>query len=322
MVVIIPPPVQSINAYSLSPLTAAMNGTIQHGFYDGTYARYGDPIVSFTVHDRPEFHGISHYELRITLDSEGSLDPFLIIDDRTPELDAVWYVQSTEFDQTLPVEPGQVVEYPHENFTLWQAHMQVADVPISAVSWDNGCGDLAETVWSAYHPYDPHDPQDQIISMGINWTDPSTQSGFWGPANIKANLSELEWSAETRILQSWLPPPPVVARLNAAAAKQSGFFQKWTWQPRLAPAGAEVELGGYYDWTSPRWPTGYPDEARSTVERADVGASKLTPREKVERVNRPWQTGFSKSSLFSFQIEAPWKTCPTGEASYYSSKKE
>ncbi|KAL8811734.1 MAG: hypothetical protein Q9223_002695 [Gallowayella weberi] len=301
MVIINPTAIQNINAYSVSPLTAEMNRTIQHGFYDGTYARYGDPIVSLTVHDRPEFHGISHYDLRITLDREGSLNPFLIIDEKTPELDAVWYVESTEFDRSYQTEPGEVIEYPNENFTLWQAHMQVADVPISAVSWDVGCGDLAELVSDAYHPYDPHDPQDQIFSMGINWTDPSTRSGFWGPAYIKANLSELEWSAEARITQSWLPPPPVVARLNAAAARRSGFFQRWSWQPRLAPAGAEVELAGYYDWTSPRWPTGYPDEARSTVERVGVRASKLKPREKIGRVNRGSRQTFRSRACSRFK---------------------
>ncbi|KAL9598880.1 MAG: hypothetical protein Q9219_004220 [cf. Caloplaca sp. 3 TL-2023] len=75
MVIITPPPVQGLNAYSISPLTAEMNTTVRHGLYDGTYACYGDPIVSLTIHDRPEFYGISHYDLRITLDSEGSLDP-------------------------------------------------------------------------------------------------------------------------------------------------------------------------------------------------------------------------------------------------------
>lgn len=71
------------------PLTPEMERTVQHDFCNGTYARYGDPQVTITIHDRPEFHHRSQYDIRILLDSEGMEDAFVVIDGRTPELDAV-----------------------------------------------------------------------------------------------------------------------------------------------------------------------------------------------------------------------------------------
>lgn len=78
-----------LNAYSTSPLTLDMTRTVQHGFYDGASARFDNPPVVVNVHDRPEFHGLSHYDIRIALDNEGEKDVFILVDERTFELDAV-----------------------------------------------------------------------------------------------------------------------------------------------------------------------------------------------------------------------------------------
>ena len=87
---------ETMNAYATSPLTEAMIKTLQHGIYNGSQARFGNPSLEVAMHDRSDFHGISHYELCNILDREGSLDHFLVIDAQTPENDAVWYVPDTE----------------------------------------------------------------------------------------------------------------------------------------------------------------------------------------------------------------------------------
>ena len=90
--------VDALEAYSTAPLTLEMNRTVQHGFYNGTYARFGDPQVTVTIHDRPKFHGKSHYDLRNLLDSEGMEDGFIVVDETTPDLDALWYVLPTGYE--------------------------------------------------------------------------------------------------------------------------------------------------------------------------------------------------------------------------------
>ena len=87
----------AISAYSTTLLTDAMARTVQHGFYDGTDARFGNPQYVVEIHDRPEFHGISHYDLRHLLDAEGETDAFIVIDQHTQDNDAVWYVADTEY---------------------------------------------------------------------------------------------------------------------------------------------------------------------------------------------------------------------------------
>lgn len=81
---------QVLNAYSTVPLTQSIINTTQHSFYDDTSARFGSPEVVVAIHNRTEFHGISHYHLRVALDAVGALSPFVVLDDTIPELDAVW----------------------------------------------------------------------------------------------------------------------------------------------------------------------------------------------------------------------------------------
>ncbi|KAL8751614.1 MAG: hypothetical protein Q9199_006290 [Rusavskia elegans] len=82
---------QVLNAYSTASLTQSIINTTQHSFYDDTSARFGSPEVVVAIHNRTEFHGISHYDLRGALDAVGALSPFVVLDDTTPELDAVCY---------------------------------------------------------------------------------------------------------------------------------------------------------------------------------------------------------------------------------------
>ena len=254
---------QTLNAYSTSPLTSEMARTVQHGFYDGTIARYGNPVIVVNIHDRPELHGISHYDIRNVLDGEGQLDPFLIVDDRTPDLDAVWYVTTTQeckynSDPTHFAHPP--ITYPDEEFVLWQAHIRTSDVPIDAVSWDVGCGSMEEAVQNRYDPYDPHSPQENIIRSNIDWADPKTAASMWGFVYLKANWSEVEWSTDPNDRKGILPRPPVVVRLTADAARESGLLQQWSPKQEVPPTGEEVALIAKYDWASPLWPTGYPDD--------------------------------------------------------------
>ncbi|KAL8686228.1 MAG: hypothetical protein Q9218_007253 [Villophora microphyllina] len=140
----------ALTAYSTTPLTSEMTRTIQHGIYDGTLARYDNQQVTLTIRDRPDFYGTSHYDIRIIFNSEGQKDPFLIIDSRTPELNTAWYVESTDFDNLHNAQDWRgrdpPITYPNENFTLWQGHMHIPDIPISVVSWNAACSDLVEAV--------------------------------------------------------------------------------------------------------------------------------------------------------------------------------
>ena len=163
---------ENIDAYTTAPLTQAMVRTVHHGFYDGSYARFGEPQYIATIHDRPEYHGLSHYDLRNLLDAEGKTDQFIIIDNNTPENNAVWYVETTTICKFYSNETRiETVTYSKKNFTLWQAYLRVSNVLSSAASWSVGCSDIVETVTGYYYPYDPHDPQNEIISLRINWTD-------------------------------------------------------------------------------------------------------------------------------------------------------
>ena len=271
---------KTLNAYSTVPLTAEIVKTIQHGFYDGTYARYDNPQVLVDIHDRPDFHGKSHYDIRVALDNEGVLDPIIIADERTPHLDAVWYLEDTanckiDSDPSL-FKPGeQPVRYPGEDFVLWQAYMKTADAPSNWATWDVVCGDMQETLaGSSNWPYDPHNTHYKPLDLGVDWKDLNFVSAFWGPAYLRANWTEVEWSTDPDDRRIIPHPPPVVARLTAEAATANGLLQQWAPMEVIGPAGQEVDhLIAWYDWASPKWPTGYPDDlARPGLAASAFGA--------------------------------------------------
>ena len=266
MVVINPRTPSTINAYSTSPLMDLITSTVQHGIYDGSRERFDDSMLQVTIHDRPEFHGLSHYEIRKLLDGEDSPDPFLIVDTHTPSTDAVWYVPDSakcksNSDPSKFPPAFRPIKYPDEDFILWQAHMRVSDVPIKSASWSVGCGDIIEVLLNNYPRYDPHDPQDEIIRMeDIDWTNREKQVKMWGYVHLKAKWSEVEWSRDPDDRSSIAPRRPVVARLTSEAAGEAGLLPVWTPKQQIASLGEEVPLIAYYDWNSPLWPTGYPND--------------------------------------------------------------
>ncbi|KAI4221802.1 MAG: hypothetical protein L6R36_006636 [Xanthoria steineri] len=264
-----------------------MNRTVQHGFYNGTYARFGDPQVTITIHDRPEFHGKSHYDLRNLLDSEGMDDDFIVVDETTPDLDALWYVLSTGYSklQAKTEKPGDVVHYPDEDFTLWHVHVRTPDLPSNVFGWREGCHPLSRALAQNdyLNPYDPHDPQDRLLRSNIDWTNPEITGSVWGPADITAiSGTEVEWSTDKAICQQTaVKTATECARLTAEAARRSGLLQSWVYAGRIIPPGGEVYMQAPYDTKSPVWPTGYPDDHTSRV--GSAGGPRIRPAARPSR---------------------------------------
>ena len=56
-------PVQ-LNAYSTVPLSLNVSATVQQDFALGSCARFGNPIVTISIQNRPDFYGASPYTMR------------------------------------------------------------------------------------------------------------------------------------------------------------------------------------------------------------------------------------------------------------------
>lgn len=126
-----------INAYSTIPLNQDVTTTVFRGIYDGNLGRFGNSMMALPIHDRAEFHGLSHYKIRQQLDREGVTDIIALIDERTGDSGAIWYVDTTENSKWTTEqlkEDGQApVAYPGEDFALFQIRMRISDLPVSAI---------------------------------------------------------------------------------------------------------------------------------------------------------------------------------------------
>lgn len=269
--VVFPPacPPTVLNAYSNIPLQANLSSTIRREFDIGAFARFRDPSVTLTIHDRPDFYHQSSLAVREILDREGHTDGFVLIDANVtkpgpsirreePFSTALWWVTSRadsedytrEFTEDSHSPP---ITYPGEAFVLWRVRVLTQDLPIQWINWDIDNTDLTEDISQTF-PYDPHDDQVDAYTLGLNFSNKAEADGFYIGPYIEANYSEVEISRDMEQRRRFLPLPSCVVRLTQAAATEAGLISGWTASYGDIPQpGDVVRLQQDYDWDSPKW---------------------------------------------------------------------
>lgn len=189
--VVFPPvcPPRVLNAYSNFPLQGNLSSTIKWEFDTGAMARFPDPAVSLTIHNRPDFHNKTSLAIREILDGEYQKSGFVLIDvnvtkpgpkhpRREPFKTALWWVTSRRESDvyTSWYDDGNYppIRYPGEAFVLWQVRVLTQDLPIEWVNWDIFNIDVPEVIGKVY-PYDSHDPQVDAYTLGLDFLN-KTQS--------------------------------------------------------------------------------------------------------------------------------------------------
>ena len=245
-------------AYPTVPLSQSVAASVSRDFEIGSFARFGNPGVTISIQDRPDFHGVSHYSIREKLDLESLLNDFVIIDDRTADSHAVWYVTSTEDSR---VKTASAIEYDNppithegEDFTLWQARFLTQDLPIQWACFFAAVRDLEDDIPKYNHPYDPHNPQDDPFTLGLDFSKKEDARMFIPQAYLKAGYDEINWSTDINLRRTISPIPPAVVRLTAEAARESGLLSEWMPARRIPREGDTISTQASYDWDSPIWP--------------------------------------------------------------------
>ena len=261
-----------LNAYSTVPLAQSVTTSIQHDFAIGSFARFGNPVVTISIQDRPDFHGASHYSMREKLDLEGFLEQFLIIDDRTADSHALWYVETTEVskDHASMAMGGDNPPITHEGeaFPLYLARILTQDIPIQWASFEAGVSDIEDDIEQYNYPYDSHNLQEEPFTLGLDFSRREDVRGFLIEANIKAAFEEIGWSTDTGLRRQILPVPPVVVRLTEQAAGEAGLLSVWRPAQRIPQRGETVSMTAPYDWDSPRWAQGGTSVAKKRRRRS------------------------------------------------------
>ncbi|KAI4222340.1 MAG: hypothetical protein L6R36_006225 [Xanthoria steineri] len=218
MVIFTPPCAPIVlNAYSTVPLLPELRTSVLHDYNIGSFARFHQPESVISIHDRPDFHGLSHLEIRIRLDSENKKDKLAIIDETTAESHAL-YPNHGEADIGEEVESFGPHYDPHNpqeppsGFGLdWTKREEVNPLPELLLIASPG-----EWVWS-------DDPR----------------------ARREANPFPHYFS----------PDPPAAVKLTARAASEAGLVAGWMpWLYGKPARGQRVEMRQQVDWYSPKWP--------------------------------------------------------------------
>ncbi|KAI4178457.1 MAG: hypothetical protein L6R41_008381 [Letrouitia leprolyta] len=259
MVVFAPPcPPAVIDAYSTVPLLPEVRTSVLHDFNIGSFARFHQPRSVISIHDRPEFYGLSQLDIRLRLDRENRAGPFVIIDETTAESHALWWVTTTEECDFWTKEwyPAPIT-YPGEEITLWHLHIMTQVLPWEYGELTGGDASIAEDVAGDRAPYDPHDPQEPPFGHGSHWDEKETAEEFLPEPLIIASPGEWEWTDDPQARREtrFSPVPRAAVRLTSEAAKEAGLIASWfRWNQEKPEAEQHVEMHQKVDWDSPKWP--------------------------------------------------------------------
>ncbi|KAL8822782.1 MAG: hypothetical protein Q9191_006490 [Dirinaria sp. TL-2023a] len=253
-------PPQIVNAYSTVRLLPEVHNAIIHDYNIGSFARFHRPETVISIHDRADFHGLSHLDIRLLLDQENKKEGFAIIDATTAESHAVWWVATTDECQFHAEEYTGMgyppITYPGEALTLYHLHVMTQALPLEYLELTGGDDDIAwEILEGELARYDPHAPQEPPFDSTRNFTRKEDVDAFIPSVLIIASPGEWEWSDVARPLQEF---PPGAVRLTAEAAKEAGLVPSWVslypFGRKKPQAGQTVEMQQPFDWDSPKWP--------------------------------------------------------------------
>ena len=259
--VVIPPQCtpRVLDAYPNVPISPADRISIIHDYNVGSFARFQHPTSVISIHDRPDFHSLSHFEIRQHLDAEGHNSEIVIIDGDTAANHAVWFVLSTG-ESAFYTELGHDMGFPPKEYPgetpLWKVHILTQHLPLEYDFLEGGVKPIWEDV---SEPYDAHDPQIPPQSMGVDFSKKEDAMGnaWYAQVGITASPGEYEFSDDPTARQQpqfGIPPPPYVVRLTREAARGAGLLSEWeAWRDALPSAGASIRFDVHYDWDSPKW---------------------------------------------------------------------
>ena len=289
--VVFPPPCtpRVLYAYPNVPISPSVRTSIVHDYNVGSFARFQNPTSVISIHDRPDFHSLSQFQIRQRLDAEGQDSEIVIIDSDTAANHAIWFVLSTgeselytdlAHDMGLPPK-----EYPGE-IPLWKVHILTQHLPLDYDFLEGG----GKPIWEDLsEPYDPHDPQNPPYSMGVDFSkkEDAMSNAWYALVGIIASPGEYVFSDDPKARQQpqFFPPPPYVVRLTREAARDAGLLSEWeAWRDPLPSAGASIRFDVHYDWDSPKWAW------EGIIRRNQTASGRLVKNDEIPRMRCRAQT--------------------------------
>ena len=259
MVQIIPPEVpaaDTLKAFLTTGLSKSQLDHFKQSFEKGAKVHLR-PMLHLKIIQAPEDHlNASLADIRTRETEAGNSDPFVVIDDKVIEKNAVYYVG--DFADENDVEAG----FAESEDVVMRALVRTEALAISHVCWPQGNPPMGEELEAFDSDLVPlRTDSVQIEPVGAD----DEGDELWDTDEIEviAEVGEYETTTDRDIRSNMSPIPREAVRLVPSVAKRENLISDWTWggdqsNGQSLPVGS-VQIRAKYDPNVPRAPYKWPE---------------------------------------------------------------
>jgi hypothetical protein len=260
MVQIIPPKVpaaDTLRALLTTDLSKSQLDHFKRSFEKGAKVHLR-PMLHLKIIQAPEnYLNASLADIRTRETEAGNSDPFVVIDDRLVEKNAVYYV--ADFADENDVEAG----FAESEDVVMRALVRTEALAISHVCWRQGNPPMGEELEAFDSDLVPL-RTDSVQVKPVGADDEGDELWDTDEIEVIAEVGEYETTTDRNIRSNMSPMPREAVRLVPSVARRENLIGDWTWggnesNGQSLPVGS-VHIRAKYDPNAPRasyeWPEG------------------------------------------------------------------
>lgn len=264
MVFFVPKNNPLLTCYLLGNISSDELQAFKSAFELGTHAQF-DPMLEIKiVHPPEDCIGQSHEYLRKKEDDAGRWGPFLILDEKAVENDAVWYVSYFATDEPIEISEAESTE------VLWKILIKTDKLAMVYVNYSIANISIQENLEACGVKIPAKKGFEQLKVFDYDDMDMKKEL-YRQPAWVRAEPHEYEFSKGGEKLGNYTASENQYVRLKEGIAEELGLVNYWTnyypTGPFPMPDGTmkefpkdtmmmELKYNPDFSWPPYQWPEG------------------------------------------------------------------
>ncbi|RFU79369.1 hypothetical protein TARUN_2824 [Trichoderma arundinaceum] len=209
-----------LTCYLLSKISSDELQTFKSAFELGNHARINPMLEIKIVHPPEDYLGQTHEYIRRKEDEAGRDGPFLILDDKAIENNAVWYISYFADDEPIEIRAAE------STAVLWKMLVRTDKLAMVYVNYSIGNSSLQEDLGNCGVDFPVKEGFEQLKVFDYEMD--MRKEEYRLPVWIRAEPGEYEVNKGGEELGDYIAPPNSYARLKDGLGDEIGIVNDWT----------------------------------------------------------------------------------------------